>query len=102
MKKSHHRGMEKWIPFDSLTPFKEKIEEEKRKKKKKECILSEDQISEINQTLLSYHNQIITIEYLKNNEFCQINGRISQINIQEQYLKINSEKILFSEIKNIF
>lgn len=96
------RGMIKWAPFQSLKEQSIYLHEmEKNRKKVPKPILSEDQMSEINDSLTYYNNEVVVVVYYKNGFIKQIKGRIKKIDPTFKYLLIEEIKISFDNLLDI-
>ena len=101
-----NRGIIKWQPFSTVASSNTLINEVLKKKNRlKMPILSEDQISNIeNKILNSYKLQIpIRIKYYKNYSIFLKEGIISKIDINSKKIFINNNSTLyFSQIIEIY
>lgn len=100
-----NRGMIKWQPFNAVATSSTLINEVLKKKNRiKMPILSDDQITNIeNKILYSYKLQIpIKIKYYKNYSIFLKEGIISKIDINSKKIFINNNSTLyFSQIIEI-
>lgn len=100
-----NRGMMKWQPFSAVTPGTILVTEVLKKKNRHEMpVLSDDQITNIeNKLLLSYKLQSpIKIKYYKNYGIFLKEGIISKIDISSKKIFINNNSYLyFSQIIEI-
>ena len=98
------RGIIKWQPFDSVTPSKKMVDKLlKEKQKISKPILSEEQLSNIQEKLFeSYNNEIkTTIEYYKNGYIFKEIGVIHSIDLNSGKLVLNNKYIYFNQIIKI-
>ena len=97
------RGIKKWAPYKTLdaqdfTLKKQKESEEKIEKPK----ISADFAEEINEILVNYHGEKLTIEYYKNGKVIEVVDRIKRIDTFERKLYLFSKKtILINDIVSI-
>ena len=89
------RGIKKWAPYKSLTEqdfnmSKQKEKEEKIEKPK----ISADFAEEINEILVNYHGEKLTIGYYRNGKVLEITDRIKKIDTLEKKLVLCSRKII--------
>ena len=89
------RGIKKWAPYKSLTEqdfnmSKQKEKEEKIEKPK----ISADFAEEINEILVNYHGEGLTIGYYRNGKVLEITDRIKKIDTLEKKLVLCSRKII--------
>ena len=97
------RGIKKWAPYKSLTEqdFTMKSQKEKDQKIEKPTISAEF-AEEINDILVNYHNELLTIEYYRNGKILSISDRIKKIDTYERKLILFSRRsILLNEIVSI-
>ena len=97
------RGIKKWAPYKTLdaqdfTLKKQKESEEKIEKPK----ISADFAEEINEILVNYHGEELTIKYYKNGKVIEVVDRIKRIDAFERKLYLFSKKtILINDIVSI-
>lgn len=97
------RGIKKWAPYKTLdaqdfTLKKQKESEEKIEKPK----ISADFAEEINEILVNYHGEKLTIKYYKNGKVIEVVDRIKRIDAFERKLYLFSKKtILINDIVSI-
>ena len=89
------RGIKKWAPYKSLTEqdfslSKQKEKEEKIEKPK----ISADFAEEINEILINYHGEELTIGYYRNGKIFEVTDRIKKIDTFEKKLVLYSRKII--------
>ncbi len=104
MKKTDtQRGMKKWMPFNALEHFDDYISSEIMYKEKiNKPILSEEQINEINNSLIEYNHDEVIITYYKQGEILKTQGIINKIDVPNQTIMINKIKILFTNLLKIY
>ncbi len=90
-----------FLPFDSLKGFYELIEkEEKQKDDKKE--LSEDNLNDINKTILSIKKiDNVLIKHYHNVNYIETIGKVKKIDKANKIICLNNSKILFDDIIKI-
>ena len=97
------RAIKKWAPYKTLdaqdfTLKKQKESEEKIEKPK----ISADFADEINEILVNYHGEELTIKYYKNGKIIEVVDRIKRIDSFERKLYLFSKKtILINDIVSI-
>ena len=93
------RGMKKWQPFNALEHYDEYISYTYIEKNKTEKpILSEEQLSDINDKLFYYNHDNVEITYFAQGHILKTKGIINKIDIRNQLLMINKIKILFTNL----
>lgn len=101
-KQNSQRGMKKWQPFNALEHYDDYINSTICYKEKIEKpILSEDQIEEINNSLILYNHDEVNITHYKQGEILQTKGIITKIDIPNQILTINKNKIYLKNLLKI-
>lgn len=97
------RGMIKWKPFSTMLTNNDIILIEKKRNTIKKPSISTDQINEIDQTLKNaiHYNLPVQIKYFKSEILLSTQGNITNLNIIEKYILINSTRIYFKNIINI-
>ena len=101
-KDSSQRGMKKWQPFNALEHFDDYIYSTiALKEKMKKPVLSEEQIEEINNSLISYNHDEVNITYYKQGEIIQTKGIINKIDVPNQVLTINKTRIFLNNLLKI-
>ena len=90
-----------FLPFDSLKGFYELIEkEEKQKDNKKE--LSEDNLNDINKTILNINkNDNVLIKHYHNETYIETIGKVRKIDKINKIIYLDNTKILFDDVINI-
>ena len=90
-----------FIPFDALTGFREALREKERiRVDKKE--LSEEQKEEINYKLQQLKKMdVVTVEYYDNDEYVQVMGVVTKIDVNNKVLKIVETSIEFDNIYDL-
>ena len=97
------RGIKKWNPYKTLSDH----DYELKGHKEKEQIIEKPTISrefaeEINEILVNYHGEILTIEYYKNGKILSITDRIKKIDTYDKKLVLFSRKtIMLNDITSI-
>lgn len=90
-----------FLPFDSLKGFYELIEkEEKLKDNKKE--LSEDNLNDINKTILSINkNDNVLIKHYHNETYIETIGKVRKIDKINKIIYLDNTKIAFDDVIDI-
>lgn len=97
-----HRGMKKWAPFSSLIEQQGQLNKTKKIKNKIEMpILSEEEISEINNALINYQGQTVNLKYYKNGSIILVKTKLNDINAENQSLKTSDGIVYFVNIIEI-
>ena len=97
------RGIKKWAPYKTLSEqdfnmSKQKEKEEKQEKPK----ISADFAEEINEILVNYQGEELTIKYYRNGKILEVVDRIKKIDTFEKKLVLCSRKIIMiNEIVSI-
>lgn len=92
------RGMIKWQPFDSLTNTKKMKHELQLKKEKIEMpLLSDDQLSVIEENIKSayYNKDYINIKYYLNGAIIKKKAKIKSINYNLKYIKLSDNTLIY-------
>ena len=101
----NNRSQAKWAPFNAVAPGAEMISDVlKRKYVVKMPILSDDQITEIENKLInSYNNQVkISIKYFRSGRYYLREGIVANIDVLGRKIALNDEyNIFFSQIIEI-
>lgn len=90
----HDRNSIKWAPFNSVINGNEVIKEINQEKSRKEKpILSEDQLEELESSILEAFDNQSTVEviFYKNNHFYKITGIITNVNKAQKKITINGK-----------
>lgn len=96
------RGMMKWAPYRSLVEQSEFLDKMKyQKNRKPKPTLSEDQIQHINQVLVDYRGEIVSIKYYHNGYTYKVKTKIKKIDVENQRLIIEQGKMPFNVILDI-
>lgn len=99
------RRAAKYLPFDSLKGFKERIDQEDKKNSFYEPrILSEDEMQEMNYMLFECYskNQVITISYFENGKTNSFSGVIRKIDVlNKQIIFLPKKKFSMETIYKI-
>ena len=75
-----NRGMKKWAPYKSLNEQADYIHKMLYEKNKiSRPIISNDEAENINDILINYHGQILTIEYFDDGYIYKINAPLYKI-----------------------
>lgn len=96
------RGAIKYQPFNALEGHKEALEEKEKKLLHVERpILSEDDFSRINDSLLEVINNHITAKFyiFRKNKIIEVESKVYKI--LNGYLHLEDDKILITDITNI-
>jgi len=91
------RGMVKWQPFKTMPEQYERLEQYILDRNKIERpILSEDQLNELNDTLVykMFHNPDITVSYFEDGYIQKKTGQIHKVDTLEQKLHMYEDDIL--------
>ena len=99
---SDERGMMKYMPYQSLTEQSvalRRMQYEKGKTEKPPMF--NEKAEEINEILVNYHGQTVSLTYHRRGYPHTIVGTISKIYPMEKCLVINYENIPFKEIVNL-
>ena len=97
------RGIKKWAPYKTLSEqdfnmSKQKEKEEKQEKPK----ISADFAEEINEILVNYQGEELTIKYYRNGKILEVVDRVKKIDTFEKKLVLCSRKIIMiNEIVSI-
>ena len=97
------RGIKKWAPYKTLSEqdFNMAKQKEKEQKVEKPTISSEF-AEEINNILVNYHGEELTIGYYRNGKVLEITDCIKKIDPYEKKLVLCSRKIIMiNEIVSI-
>ncbi|NLB49816.1 MAG: YolD-like family protein [Erysipelotrichia bacterium] len=97
------RGMKKWAPFKSLTEQEDYLEKIHQKNKRvSKPRISSDQAEIINEILINYHGQRLTITYWRTEKINTVSTILQKIDgLNKKIILENKKTILFSEIINI-
>ncbi|MCR5506100.1 MAG: YolD-like family protein [Bacilli bacterium] len=89
------RGMKKWAPYKSLKEQWETLdnihEEEKKVEKPK---ISSEEAEVINDILVNYHGQELTIKYFKNGQVLQEKSAIKKIDAYDKKIYLVNRKVI--------
>lgn len=89
------RGIKKWAPYQSLMEFGEEIKNgRKTRKKVDKPIISNDIKKEINEILVNYHGEILSLTYFNNGELIQCRTTIKKIDVNNKSIKIDNNKTI--------
>ena len=90
-----------FIPFDALKGYKEALREKERIVCEKK-VLSEEQMEELSNKILSIHKRdIIKVVYFDKDEYIELTGMVSQLDYVERTITIIKTKIKFEDIYEI-
>ena len=89
------RGIKKWAPYKTLSEQDFNMSRQKEKEEKIEKpTISADFAEEINEILVNYHGEELTISYYKNGKIMEVVDRIKKIDTFEKKLVLYSRKII--------
>ena len=89
------RGIKKWAPYKTLSEQDFNLTKQKEKEQKIEKPkISADFAEEINEILVNYHGEELTIGYYKNGKIYEVVDRIKKIDTFEKKLVLCSRKII--------
>ena len=89
------RGIKKWAPYKTLSEQDFNMSRQKEKEEKIEKpTISADFAEEINEILVNYHGEELTINYYKNGKIIEVVDRIKKIDTFEKKLVLYSRKII--------
>lgn len=95
------RGIVKWLPFNSLVSNKEVLYKVlKDKERQTRPILSDDEISYIEKSIINayYTKDTIKITYYKNGYLYEEEGNVKKIDSPNKLIYFNNLKLLFNQI----
>ena len=96
------RGMVKWAPYKSLIEQEDFMgnmrKARKRIEKPKNC---EDKAESINNLLMNYSGQVVTITHYNDGLLEKISGTITEMNTTYKYLVVNGERYYIKNITDI-
>lgn len=95
------RGIIKWLPFNSLVNNKEVLYKVlKDKERQARPILSDDEISDIEKSIIDayYTKDTIKITYYKNGYLYEEEGNVKKIDSSNKLIYFNNLKLLFNQI----
>ena len=97
------RGIKKWAPYKSLTEHTDTLERTRKNREKVEKpIISNEEAEDINNILVNYNGEELTIEYYRNEQIIKEDIIIKRIDIYEKKLVLLSRKIIkLSEIVSL-
>ena len=97
------RGIKKWAPYKTLSEQDFNMSKQKEKEEKIEKpIISVEFAEEINEILVNYHGELLTIGYYRNGAILEVADRIKKIDTFEKKLVLCSRKtIMIKEIVSI-
>lgn len=101
--KSEDRGMMKWAPFYSVLSEKEINDGVEKNNIDSKPDLSEDQISEIENTIIyAYNNKKeVEIKVYENHKIIKKDGTINKLDPIHKSIYLNKQSILFNNIIDI-
>lgn len=96
------RGMVKWAPYKSLIEQEDFMGNMKKARirieKPKNC---EDKAEEINDLLINYHGQEVTLFHYNDGLIEKISGIITEMNTTYKYLVVNGNRYYLKNIIDI-
>ena len=97
------RGIKKWAPYKTLSEQDFNMSKQKEKEQKVEKPkISADFAEEINEILVNYHGELLTIGFYRNGAILEVTDRIKKIDTFEKKLVLCSRKtIMIKEIVSI-
>ena len=97
------RGIKKWAPYKTLSEQDFNMSKQKEKEEKIEKpTISAEFAEEINEILVNYHGELLTIGYYRNGAILEATDRIKKIDTFEKKLVLCSRKtIMIKEIVSI-
>ena len=96
------RGMKKWAPYKTLEEQWSSLDDLKKEEKKEKPKISNEQAEEINDILVNYHGQELTISFFRNGKVYEEKSTIAKIDAFNKKLILgNGSKILLNEIFDI-
>ena len=99
------RGIVKWLPFNSVVPSSQIVNEIlKEKAKIKMPNLSNEQKEEIEEKIINafYENENIKLFYYYQGKLFKIEGKIKKIDSIYHKIYLNNKVLLFNQIVKIF
>ncbi len=89
------RGIKKWSPYKTLSEQDFNMSKQKEQEQKIEKpTISAEFAEEINEILVNYHGEELTINYYRNGRIIEIIDRIKKIDTFEKKLVLYSRKII--------
>lgn len=96
------RGMKKWAPYASLIEQKGTITRMKQTRTNiKKPLLSQEQAMQINDLLFKIQQKIAKIDYFIDGTLHSMAGLVNKVNLDEKYLEVNHQRILFHTLTSI-
>lgn len=97
------RGIKKWAPYKSLVEQDYSLRKQKEDEKKIEKpTISREFAEEINEILVNYHGEPLTIEYYKNGKILTVSDKIKKIDSFEKKLVLFSKRtIMLKDVVSI-
>lgn len=96
------RGMMKWAPYRSLVEQSEFLEQMRyEKNKKSRPTISSDRADEINNVLINYKGEQVSITYYHDGYTYLIKTKIKKIDVENQQLVLPEGKLKFRDILKI-
>ena len=97
------RGIKKWAPYKTLSEQDFNMSKQKESEERVEKpTISAEFAEEINNILVNYHGEELTIGYYRNGKVLEVVERIKKIDIVEKKLVLYSRKtIMLKEIVSI-
>ena len=100
-KMSREDRAKQFMPFAALKGYEDALRE-KEKIVVEKAELSEEKMEELNRKLLQIKkNHVITVIYFYEDEYLQITGMVSRVDLDARLLKIVNTKIPFDDIYDI-
>ena len=96
------RGMMKWVPYKSLVEQDQELTKWRINKEKIEKpIIMEDKAAELNDFLVSYHDQVIIASYFQSGFIVKVKGQIKKIDLNDQSLLVDTTKIKLVDLLDL-
>ena len=97
------RGIKKWAPYKSLVEHTDTLDRARKNRDKVEKpIISSEEAADINNILVNYHGEELTIEYYRNERIIKEDIIIKRIDTYEKKLVLLTGKtIKLSEIVSL-
>ena len=89
------RGIKKWAPYKTLEEQDFSLRGHKEKEEKIEKpLISAEFAEEINNILINYHGELLTVKYFKNGKILSVTDKIKRIDTMEKKLVLFSKKVI--------
>lgn len=96
------RGMMKWTAYKSLIEQESSLSRMAKKKNEvPKPLLSNEEAEEINDIIVNYHGETVSLSIWKKGVITSIEGTLSKIDPTFKTLKINEKSISFSSIVSL-